>query len=514
MSRDTATRLMQGTIVIVIIGVLAKMTAFLSEVILASYLGTSSVGDAYYMVTNIQSVVFPMLSVGIWKIYLPEYKSRVTRGELQTAQEITNTSITFFTLTALVVVGLLILFAGPVVSLVAPGFQSQTRKLCIELVRIAAPKYLFITAAAIYASMLQCHGKFFGSQIREVASHIPTILAALLLYRKIGIRAMAAALVAGSVLRLLVELPFVNWGYHFRPVFRFKNPAFSSILRRLPSSILSEGVAQINVFVDKVMASLLPTGTISGLNYGHRLINVFSGLLSAAVATALYPQMVELSAQKKMDALGRLVERVIRLFAVMMIPVSLSCILFRTELVSFVFERGSFNAASAALTAGIFAFYSMGLFFSACNTVMTNLYYGCGDTRTPLVFCVLHLVMNVILNLILIQKLGANGLALATSLSAILSFGIRFYASRKLISVKHRNVFLTLAKALVASAAAVVLPRLLFNRIQMQNYLVLILSALFAVPVYLAALKLFGVSELSEVIRLFRKLLHRRKQRD
>ena len=503
---------MRGTIVIVLIGVLAKLAAFLSEVILASYLGTSSVGDAYYMVTNIQYVVFPMLSVGIWKIYLPVYKARVTKGELQTAYEITNTSITFFTLTALLVVGFLILFAGPVVSLVAPGFQAQTRELCIELVRIAAPKYFFITAAAIYASMLQCHGKFFGSQIREVASHIPTILAALLLYRRFGIRAMAVALVAGSVLRLLVELPFVNWGYRFRPNFKFRTPEFVLMLKRLPSALMSEAVTQINSMVDKMMASTLPQGTISGLNYGHRLLNVFSGLLSGAISTALFPQMIELAARKKTAALKALVERIINLFAILMIPITVFCILFRTEIVSAVFERGSFNADSSVLTAGIFAFYSIGICFTACNKVLLNLFYGYGNTRTPLLFSLLNFSVNVVLNLALIHLFGVNGLALATSLAAMVLFSVLVFSVKRYFSLDKRHMLLIFLKSIVASACSCIAPWFLFHAWPTNQYLTVLLSVMLAVPIYVLAMKLMRVTELKDAAQTILRILRRRKR--
>ena len=509
---SVATNLIKGSAVIILVSVVSKLTAFLAEAMLAAYLGTTSQSDAYYMVLGLHQVLFPMLIVGIWKVFLPIYKEKLTLGMTREADAVTNKSLTFFSLIGILLVLILVLFADPVSRLIAPGFDAETRKLYVILVRISSPMYVFILAAGVYSAILQCHNRFFGSQIREIASHIPTIVFLLLFYRTYGVKVLALATMLGGLLRLLVELPFVNWGYRFRPDFRFRGPDFSLLLHRLPASLLSEGVTQLNVFVDKAMASLLPTGTISGLNYGQRLINVFSGLLSTAVSTALYPQMVELAAQKKTDMLGRLVERIIRLFSVMMIPISLACILFRRELVSVVFERGSFDAGSAALTSGIFACYGFGIFFTACNQVLTNLFYGSGDTKTPLAISAANLVMNVVLNLILIRLWGANGLALATSLSAAFSFAILFIASRKRIQMNQLSVLVTSAKSLAAACAAVFLSRLLFDRFPMRHSLVLLCSALISVPVYLAALKLLRVSELGDIFGLVRKLFRRKKK--
>lgn len=507
MSKSAANLVFRGTIVIVAVGIVAKLASFIAEAVLAYCLGTTAVGDAYYMVTNIQHVIYPMLSVGIWKVFLPLYKAHTVQGQIREADSLANTAITFFSTVSVLVVGLLILLAEPVVSVVAPGFQGQTRKLCIELVRISAPMYILITAAAVYASMLQCHNKFFGSQIREVASHIPTILAAIFLYKIWGIRVLALALVAGGLIRLLVELPFVKWGYRYRPNFRFKTPEFLLMLKRMPSALISEGVTQLNIFVDKMMASRLKEGTISGLNYGQRLVNVFSGLLSTAVATALYPQMIELAAKGEKEKLSSLLVKIINLFSILMIPVTIGCVLFRNELVSAVYQRGSFDESSVALTSGVFALYSIGLFFIACNTVVANLFYGYGDTKTPMIFCILNLVTNVILNLVLIYFWGVNGLALATSLSAIISFFIRLICAKRYVTLDKKKLLVTSLKVLLASAVACGLPRLLFTLWPTNVYLTVAASGVLAVGVYLGAIKLLRLEELSDLTGMLRKKL-------
>ena len=269
-------KIFRGTIIIIAVSVAAKLASFLTEAILAYYLGTSAEGDAYYMISSLHNVVYPMMSVGIWKVFLPIYKEKQAHGDMEGAAEIANKVLTFFTMLSVGVVLLVIVFGEGVVSLIAPGFEGETRTLCIRLIRLSAPMYIFIVASAVYASMLQCHNRFLGSQIREVASHVPTILAAVFCYRAFGIEALAYALVVGGIVRLLVELPFVNWNYKPKADLNFRSPAFKTMLKRLPSALLSEGVNRINTLIDKIMASGLPEGSISALNYGVKLTNVFS----------------------------------------------------------------------------------------------------------------------------------------------------------------------------------------------------------------------------------------------
>ena len=512
MDHSIGKKVLRGTIIIILIGILAKLTAFISEAVLAAYLGTNYRSDAYYMVSSIQQVIYPMLSVGIWKVFLPVYKEKITQGHTDQAYELTNKAISFFTIVSIIVVALIMVLTGPVVSVVAPGFEGETRELCIKLVRISAPMYVFIIASAVYASILQSHNKFLGSQIREVASHIPTILAAIFFYHRFGIEAMAIALVVGGAIRLIIELPFVDWGYKYKPDLKFRTKEFLTMLKRLPSALISEGVTQLNTLVDKAMASMLPEGTISSLNYGNRLMNVFSGLLSTAISTALYPQMIELIALKKEQELSKLVVKIINIFSVLMVPVTLACVLFRTELVAAVFQRGSFTAESTVLTSGVFALYSLGIFFIACNTVITNLFYGYGNTKTPMYISIANLVVNVVLNLILIHVWGVNGLALATSLSAIITFFVRIKAAEKYVKLDNKKMIVTATKVLTASALACLIPRAIFWFHPMNKYLVLIMSAVIGVIMYLGVVKLLRVGEVDDLLSLAKRKI--KKHRD
>ena len=123
--QSAASKLLRGTIVIVLVSVLAKIVTFITEAILANYLGTTWQSDAYYMVTSIQNVIYPMLSVGIWKVYLPIYKEKITLGETDLADDLTDQVITVFSAVSIVVVSILMIFSSGVVSVIAPGFEGQ-----------------------------------------------------------------------------------------------------------------------------------------------------------------------------------------------------------------------------------------------------------------------------------------------------------------------------------------------------------------------------------------------------
>lgn len=510
MERSIGSKVFRGTVIILLVSILAKLTAFIAEAILAAYLGTNASSDAYHMISSVNQVIYPMLSIGIWKVFLPLYKKHITLGQMEEANALANRSVTFFTLISVAVVLFIEIFANLVVSVIAPGFQGETKTLCVTLVRIASPMFIFIIASAVYAAMLQCHNRFLGSQIREVASHFPTILAAVLLYHRFGIKVMAAALVVGGCLRLLIELPFVNWDYRYRPDHHFRSPEFKLMLHRLPAALLMEGAVKLNTLIDKAMASTLPSGTISSMNYGHKLVNVFSGLLSTSVSTALYPQMVELIALQKREELSRVVEKILNIFCLLILPVTVASVLFRTEIVSVVYERGNFNADSVAMTAGVFAFYMLGICFTASSAVLNNIFYGNGDTKTPMFISIGALIVNVAINLALIGPMGMNGLALATSVTSAITYTVRMIVVRKYITLQQKRMILTALKAFAASAVACVVPWLLVRQLSWNKYWSLLLAALLGMLLYYLCIRLLRVRELHELKTLLKKKLKRR----
>ena len=282
------------------------------------------------------------------------------------------------------------------------------------------------------------------------------------------------------------------------------------MLKRLPSALVSAGVTQLNTLVDKAMASMLQAGAISGLNYGHKLMNVFSGLLSSAIATAMYPQMIELISLNKKEELGKLIVKIINIFCVMMVPITFACILFRTEFVSAAFQRGAFDANSTLLTANVFALYSIGLFFIACNTVISNIFYGYGDTKTAMYISVMYLVINILLNIVFIYLWGINGLALATSLSAIITFFVRLEMIKKYVRLKRKPMMVTGVKVSAAAGIACMIPRGIFWFYPANNYLIITVSAIIGAFAYLFLAKIiFHVSEIDELMLFLRRKLKR-----
>ena len=463
----------------------AKVLSYFWEALIAAYLGASDQADALYMVTSIFGILYPILDLGIWKVFLPIYKTKLVEDNESKAERIANVAVTlFFTLSAALVLFLLVC-AKPLVSIIAPGFDAEKQSMTVQYLRISAPTYLLMAVASVVGAMLQSREKFLGSQIREIGTHVSKIIFIFICFRFLGIYAAVIAMIVGSIFRLLVQLPFINWKWKFRPDFHFGDEDVVPMLKGLPSVAVTAAIAHINGLVDRTIASGAASGSVACLNYGHKLVNVFSGMVSTAISTAVYPTMIQYIAEKKTDKLNTLLTKVITALGFIIIPLSCFCALFSKELVTVAFQRGAFDAAATELTAGVFMGYCIGMLFVGVSTVVTNVFYGFGDTKLTMYISIVQIVLNVGMNLLLIRVWGVAGLAYATSAAAIICLCIRLFFLKKYLKVDYRAIIKENLKILGLSLVSCAIPFVAMRYLLHLNpYLTLIISVCAAAGVY------------------------------
>ncbi len=494
---------------------MAKALSYILEAILASFLGASAQADAFYMTTSIFGILYPILDLGIWKVFLPTYKKKLVENNDEKAEQTANTALTFFFLLSVALVMFIFICARPLVTIIAPGFEAEKKAITVEYMRLSAPTYLLMAAASIIGAMLQSREKFFGSQLREIGTHLSKIIYIIICYRLLGIYAAVTAMIVGSVFRLLIQLPFINWKWKFKPIFHFKDKDIVSMIKGLPSVAVTAAISHINGFVDRVIASNAAGGSVACLNYGHRLMSVFSGMISTAIGTAVYPAMIQYIAEKKTDRLKELLVNVINALGFIIIPISCFCMLFSEELVTVAFQRGAFDAAATAVTAGVFMGYSLGMLFLGISTSVTNVFYGYGDTKITMYISLIGITINILLDILFIRFMGVAGLAFATSVSAIISLCIRFIFLRKYIIIGYRPVLVEYIKILALSVISCGIPFGFFTYLLKMNvYLSLFISAIVCVGLYFGMAILFKVKTFKFVRTLIGNRLGRKKAAD
>jgi peptidoglycan biosynthesis protein MviN/MurJ (putative lipid II flippase) len=200
--------------------------------------------------------------------------------------------------------------------------------------------------------------------------------------------------------------------------------------------------AELNLVVDRILASGLAEGSISALNYAARLKSMPEGLFAVSLLTVFYPQLSRLAADGRIDKFKENINRAASGVVFLLLPMTAGFLALNRPMVEVLFQRGAFDARAAALTSEALFYYAIGLTFTALSALLVRAFYSLEDTRTPLKVSFIAVGLNIILNLLLIGPMAHAGLALATSLAGGSMFFLNFLLLRRKIGPLGAKDFL------------------------------------------------------------------------
>jgi putative peptidoglycan lipid II flippase len=288
-------------------------------------------------------------------------------------------------------------------------------------------------------------------------------------------------------------------------LFKF-NPTHPGVLkigRLILPTMIGLSVTQINILVNTLLASFLSEGSVTYLFYGMRLIHFPLGLFGVAFATALLPTMASQAAAGAINDLKVTLSFGLRLVFFVTLPAMVGLIFLRIPIVHLLFEHGQFTSEATLNTATAVLFYSVGLWAFAGVRITIPTFYSLQDTTTPVKVAVLSMIINILLNLLLMGPLAHGGLALATSLSAIVHFFILLLLlKRRLGNIELGRLFTSLLRN-ISSCFLIAIICGLVSGLEIWNVqgdwfekIVLIgMALLFSTAAYLLTQRLMGSEE-------------------
>ncbi|AQQ54230.1 murein biosynthesis integral membrane protein MurJ [Planococcus lenghuensis] len=444
---------MEKTVIsMMIVIVMTKVLGFTRDIILAYFYGASNISDAYLISMTIPSVFFAIVALGIHTSFIPVYtRLRENEGERAAALFTSNLTNIVLLFTVLMTV-ILMLFPTVAVQLFASGFDEETRQLAITFTRISAIGMMFTALIFISQGLLEVHGRYTLSSLSGLPLNILTIL-----FIYLSVEYHLYLLAVGTLVALAGQFLFFGpalWkiGYRHKWKISLKEKSIRNIFYMAMPVVIGVSVNQLNVLVDRTLASRIIEGGISAIAYTDRVVYFIQGIFITALVTVMFPKITKLAARKNMQQLKEIVGKVISAAMLLVIPSTIGMMLFSKEIIALLFGRGAFGEAEVAMTGGVLFFYSLGLLGYGLREVLTKVFYSLEDTKTPMINATCTVVLNIGLNLVLSKTMGINGLALATSISALTSIVLLYAALVRKIGTLHtKDTVADLWKALLAS---------------------------------------------------------------
>jgi putative peptidoglycan lipid II flippase len=439
-------------IILMIITILSKIFGFTREIALSYFYGASNISDAFLISLTIPSVIFSFIGTGISTGYIPMYSKIEQKYGEKEGNRYTNNLVNILLILCTVMIIFGLLFTDKIVKIFASGFAGDTLALAVQFTRISLVGIYFTGLISVFGAFLRIKGNYAIPALVGFPMNF-FIIISIFLSSKTNILVLAIGSVIATASQLVLLIPFVHKkGYRYGFVLDVKDKYIKKMLYIALPIVLGVSANQINVLVDRTLASSIAVGGISALNYASRLNGFVQGMFVTTVSSVMYPMISKMAAQNNMNGLKKSVSEAINFISLLVMPATVGAMVFAEPIVKLLFGRGAFDPQAISMTSDALFYYSIGMISFGLREVLSSAFYSLQDTKTPMVNGAIAMGMNIILNIILSKFLGIGGLALATSISAIFCTGLLSINLRKKIGAfGMKEITISFIKILVVS---------------------------------------------------------------
>jgi putative peptidoglycan lipid II flippase len=442
----------------------SRLLGLVREQVLAALFGAGNEMDAYLVAYRIPNLVRSLFAEGAMSAaFVPTFTRHLTLRGRDDAWRLGNNVVNALLLITGVTVLLGLVFARPLVTLYASRFAAVPGKLelTIELARVMLPFLMLVALAAAAMGMLNSLRHYFVPALAPATFNVVAIVLALLLtplMPRFGLprsMSLAIAVVVGGIAQVVVQWPAL-WreGFRYRPTLDLQDPGLHRVLVLMGPGTAGLAATQVNQFVSTLLATGQGTGAVSWLQYAFRVMSLPLGLVGVSIATAVLPAAARHAAVADLPAIQRTVTRGLSLMLMVTVPATCGLVVLSNEIIRLLLERGHFTAGDTAATAAALRFYAVGLLGYSTTRIASPIFYALGRSRVPVMLSTISVLVNLVLSLVLVRAMGFRGLALATSLAAIVNGGLCLLLLRThLDGIGGRSLAMIFAKVTIAAAA-------------------------------------------------------------
>ena len=438
---------------------LSRILGYLRDLLIAIYLGSGPLADAFFVAFRIPNTFRRLFSEGTFNAaFVPSYSAEITKGKNQSkkfANEVFN----------LLIIGLFFLiiiieiFMPWFILLIAPGFKENSDKLelTIYLTRITFPFLFFIILASFFAAVLNSHNKFALAAAVPIVLNIVLILT-LLLTKYLGdnlVEYLAYAVTISGFIQFAILMKFVK---NFIPIsFAFKLRVEKKVkffFSKLLPSIFSSGVTQINILVGTIIASF-QASAVSYLYYADRIYQINLAIAGIAIGTVLLPNLSKYVKENKKKKIDLIQNKSLELSLFLSLPATFALLIASEEITSSLFGYGSFDIQSVKNSANALFYFALGLPAFAFIKVFSSFIFARQNTKVPFYFSVISVIINIIISLYFFNQIGFIIIPIATSVSSwINSILLLIYLTNKNFFTFRIEIIFSFLKIIFTSIIA------------------------------------------------------------
>ncbi|HEX3694812.1 MAG TPA: murein biosynthesis integral membrane protein MurJ [Polyangia bacterium] len=423
-------RLARGARRVSALTMLSRLLGLVREQVFALTLGAGSTSDAFLAAFRIPNLLRDLFAEGaLSTAFVPTYVATLRNRSRAEAFALANRVLSTLTIYLGVVALLAMLFPQPVVALVAAGFSPEKAALCSQLVRIMMPFLPIVSLAVVAMGALNAEEHYTAPALASSMFNVVAIIGGVSVYAlspspRAAVITWAALTLVGGLGQLGIQVPSL-WRLGFRPRLlpdvSLRDQGTRRIAALMAPATLGVAAVQINVVINSSFASLISDGAISWLSYAFRLMQLPIGVFGVAVGTTSLTHLARDAAAQDWDAMRATLRRGLRMVLFLTVPSTVGLALLGGPIIRLIYQHGRFSPNATLQTARALSGYAIGLAAYAAIKVMAPAFYALGRTRVPLLASLSAVAANVAWNLLTFRQLGHVGLAVGTSIAAIVN---------------------------------------------------------------------------------------------
>ena len=460
--RDGRSLLRQAGSTSVVAG-LAVLTGLLLDVVIAATYGAGPITDAFFVAARLPLGVGALVVAAANQALVPAFAMSLGKRSEQATWRLASIIITTTLVFGAAVVAVVSLIARPLVAITAPGLPADEATLAAQLMPVTFAMIPLVAGSEVLRALLNARFSFVVPAATNLA--LSGTAAGVILLTRHHPQAIAWAYLAGAAVQLtFISVFAIRNGFRYRPSLRLRDDHFQSVVRLSVRPIVAGGLNPLTRIAEQVLLSYLPTGSITIVAYGYRLISAVGGtIFFRSVMVTLLPRLS--AAESKPAELNRLTAQGLRIMLGLSVPLTALIAVLATPMALVVFQRGRFTAANAILLGTLISVYAFSLVGSGVQRALLAPFFALLDTKTPLRNTIYGVIANLALLPIAVGAIAAGagppvlGVGIAYSVAQYVNVAHAAYRVRSIAGSPWRGLGqfgLKIALASAASALAMV----------------------------------------------------------
>ena len=502
---------------------ISRILGFVRDISVSSMFGISWQADAYTAAFTIPDLIyFALVGGGLSSAFIPVFSSYLATEQDEDAHVMASTILNIVAIASMVLIAIGMVFTPQLIDIMVEFKHenaAEATALTIVLTRLMFAQCFFMCLAGISQGILQCYKEFTVPALGAVVYNIAIIVIGILLAQHIGIAGFTIGVVVGAALNLLLQIRSMRqYGFSYKLTLNLRHPGVKKFFLLFLPVVLGLSMNELNLLVSQRLASGLGGGVVYALKQAQRIMMLPVGIFAAAIGLSVFPTMTSHVARGEMKEYKQNLTMGLRTVIFITLPASVGLIALSHPVVRAMYQQGAVTTVQIELVSVILVYYCIGVVGYGAQQILNRGFYAVQDTKSPVLINVFVLLFNIIISIILVGPFTYRGLAMAYSLSGLLSmlvlgvalrFKIGQYGGKALVKSALQSIIASAVMGVAVYFVANGLEQILDLSSKLMQVLQVGIGITAGVLVYAAMAIVMRMEEAQQVLRIVKRKLRR-----